>query len=194
VSVEIKPRRLRGGPWKEGYALHVHMLSSSFIGYDGAGHPRFDSTRSPVGELLYQLKYRGDRTAAEELARAAAEFLKTWAPPVEGIVPVPPSVRRREQPVLAVATAIAKLTGIPLMASCLSKIKATPQLKDVVEYNERKEVLGNAFGVEAAQTRGKSILLFDDLFGSGATVGHIAQVLKTQGKASAVYLLTLTTK
>jgi len=37
-------------------------------------------------------------------------------------------------------------------------------------------------------------LLFDDIYGSGATVGHIAEVLKRDGRAKAVYLLTLTTK
>ena len=44
------------------------------------------------------------------------------------------------------------------------------------------------------QTSGKTLLLFDDLFGSGATVSHIVEVLKNQGGVKAVYLLTLTTK
>jgi len=194
VSIEIKPKRLLGGSWTEGYALHVHMLSSAFIGYDGAGHPRFDSTRSPVGELLFRLKYRDDKTAIDDLADAAARFLASWAPPVDGIVAVPPSLQRAHQPVLAVALAISKRTGILLLESCLTKTKATPQLKDIVEYDKRKEALDKAFSVDAQQTRGKKLLLFDDLFGSGATVSYIAAELTNKGGASAVYLLTLTTK
>jgi competence protein ComFC len=194
LSVEISPRRLRGGPWTEGYALHIHMLSSSFVGYDEFGHARFDNLRSPVGELLYQLKYRSDQTAVDQLAEAAADFLKTWKPPVEGIVPVPPSLTRRNQPVIAVATALAERAGIPLLAECLSKVKQTPQLKDIFEYDKRTEALKDAFSVAAEQTTGKTLLLFDDLFGSGATVSHIVEVLKNHGGATAVYLLTLTTK
>ena len=54
TSVEIKPQTLRG-PWASGFALHVHSLSSTYLGDDEYGHARFSTTRSPVGELLYQL-------------------------------------------------------------------------------------------------------------------------------------------
>jgi competence protein ComFC len=194
LSVEIKPRRLPGGPWTEGYALHIHMLNSNFVGYDQNGHPRFDSLRSPIGELLYKLKYQQDKTAVEQLAEAAEGFLKTWKPPIDAIVPVPPSLVRRNQPVLAVAEALAERAHIPLWTTCLSKIKKTPQLKDIFEYDKRTEALKDAFAVAPEQTAGKTLLLFDDLYGSGATVSHIAEVLKNQGGAKAVYLLTLTTK
>ena len=194
LSVEIKPRRLRGGPWDEGFALHVHMLSSSFVGYDQNGRARFDSVRSPSGELLYKLKYQQDQSAVDQLAEAAEGFLKTWKPPIDAIVPVPPSIYRRNQPVIAVATALARRMGIPLWTSCLLKVKKTPQLKDIVEYDKRIETLKDAFTAAPEQTAGKTLLLFDDLYGSGATVGHIVEVLKNQGGTKAVYLLTLTTK
>jgi predicted amidophosphoribosyltransferase len=194
MSIEISPKRLPGGPWTEGYALHIHTLASTFIGNNEFGHPMFDTKRSPVGELLYQLKYRRDQAAADQLAEAAEAFLKTWRPPIEAIVPVPPSVVRRDQPVIAVATALAKRLGIPLCTSCLAKVKQTPQLKDLVEYDKRREALKDAFTVAQDQTKGKTLLLFDDLYGSGATVSHIVEVLKNQGGAKAVYLLTLTKK
>lgn len=194
MPVETSARLLQGGPWTEGYALHIHMLRSSFVGYDEYGHARFDNVRSPVGELLYQLKYHRDQTAVDQLAEAAEGFLRSWKPPIDAIIPVPPSLTRPNQPVIAVATALARRLQIPLCMSCLSKIKQTPQLKDIVEYDKRTEALRDAFTVATDQTTGKSLLLFDDLYGSGATVSHIAEVLKTQGGATAVYLLTLTTK
>jgi competence protein ComFC len=131
MSVEISPKRLQGGPWTDGYALHIHTLASAFIGNNEFGHPMFDTKRSPVGELLYQLKYRRDQTAVDQLAEAAEAFLKMWRPPIEAIVPVPPSVARKDQPVIAVATALAKRLQIPLCTSCLAKVKQTPQLKDL---------------------------------------------------------------
>ena len=194
MSVEIRPIRLRGGPWIEGYALHIHMLSSAFVGYDSNGHARFDSVRSPIGELLYRLKYQREQAAVEELAEAAERFLKRWKPPIDAIVPVPPSLPRRMQPVTAVASALAERVRIPVWTTCLSKVKKTPQLKDIVEYDKRTEALKDAFVAGRGQTAGKSLLLFDDLYGSGATVSHIVEVLKDQGGAKAVYLLTLTTK
>ena len=194
MSVEINPRRLRG-PWDDGYALDVHTRSSTFLGYDQFGHPRFDTMRSPVGELLYQLKYRHDHAAVFPLADAAVTFLgQVWKPPIEAIVTVPPSVARKEQPVVLVATAVSDRLKIPLCGACVAKVKQTPQLKDIVEYDKRMDTLRGAFAVSAGQTKGKNLLLFDDLHGSGATVRAIAELLKREGQAKAVYLLTLTAK
>jgi competence protein ComFC len=195
LSVEINPRRLRRGPWTDGYALDWHTLGSTFLGNNQFGHPMFDTKRPPVGELLYQLKYRNDQTAVDPLAETAAGFLQNiWRVKIDAIVPVPPSNARKLQPVDAVANAIAARLHIPVCVRCLAKVRQTPQLKDMNEYDKRAEALKDAFKVAPELTIGKDLLLFDDLFGSGATVGHIVEVLKQQGQAKAVYLLTLTTK
>jgi len=54
------------------------------------------------------------------------------------------------------------------------------------------EALEGAFSVDPARAEGKEILLFDDLYRSGATVSTITNLLKKEGKAKAVWLLTLT--
>jgi predicted amidophosphoribosyltransferase len=82
--------------------------------------------------------------------------------------------------------------GIPLCIDCIVKVKQTAQLKDLVEYDKRMAALDGAFKVDPARTEGKDILLFDDLYRSGATVSAIAKLLKKEGKAKAVRLLTLT--
>lgn len=194
MSVEINPRRLRG-PWNDGYALDVHTRSSTFLGYDQFGHPRFDTMRSPVGELLYQLKYRHDHGAIGPLSDTLGAFLtETWRLSIDSIIPVPPSVLRKDQPVMLLATALSDRLKIPLCAACITKVKQTPQLKDIVEYDKRTEALKDAFSVAPEHTKGKNLLLFDDLHGSGATVRAIVELLKREGQAKAVYLLTLTTK
>ena len=192
MSIEIHPRRL-SGPWDDGYALDVHTLSSVPIGPNHFRHMQFDTKRSPVGELLYQLKYRGDQSGVEPLAEVAVAFVKPiWR--VDAVVPVPPSTVRKSQPVMAMADAIAAQLGVPICAGCLTKVKQTPQLKDITDYDKRKEVLAGAFAVDRTLTADRVLLLFDDLHGSGATAGHVAEILKQDGKARAVYLLTLTTK
>jgi predicted amidophosphoribosyltransferase len=192
MSIEINPMYLRG-PWDAGFALDKHTRGSTYLGVDQWGHDRYDTTRSPVGELLYRLKYRGDQSAVEPLAEAAAKFLaQVWS--IDAIIPTPPSNVRRSQPVMAVAEAIATRLGVPVCMGGLSKVKQTPQLKDITDYDKRKEILSDAFTVDQSLTCDQKLLLFDDLFGSGATVAHIVEVLKNPGKARAVYLLTLTTK
>jgi predicted amidophosphoribosyltransferase len=62
------------------------------------------------------------------------------------------------------------------------------------EYDKRTEALKEAFAVAPERTKGKNLLLFDDLHGSGATARAIVELLKGAGQARAVYLLTLTTK
>ena len=83
---------------------------------------------------------------------------------------------------------------MPVCTTCVAKVKQTPQLKDLKDYDKRREALKDAFTVIPGLTQGKMLLLFDDLFGSGATAGHIVEVLMQPGLAKAVYLLTLTTK
>jgi len=64
--VDFAPRQIVG-KWRSGYALDLHTLSSIFIGDDEFGHPRFETRRSEMGELLYRLKYSGDGTVIGEI-------------------------------------------------------------------------------------------------------------------------------
>ena len=196
--VAIKPSNLRG-PWTTGFALDWHTLKSIPIGHNAFGRMLFDTTRTPVGQLLYDLKYGGKtneqkQQMANDLADTAANFVQqTWRLAIDAIVPAPPSNTRVVQPVALVAEALAGRLGVPVCAKCIVKVKQTPQLKDIKDYDKRSEVLKDAFAADTELCAGKSLLLFDDLHGSGATVGHIVEVLKAAG-AKAVYLLTLTTK
>jgi len=192
MPVKTNPRKL-SGPWAEGYALDLQTTSSTLLGYNSYGHPVFDTQRPPLAELLHRLKNRGDQTAIEPIVDTVEEFVNTWKPRVDAIVPVPPSnTARKRQPVIAVATALSERMGIPLCDSCLSKIKSTGQLKDIFDYSKRAEILTGAFSVDERRTRGRRLLLFDDLYRSGATVSTITNLLIGTGAASAVYLLTLT--
>lgn len=193
MSVEINPKNIKGR-WEEGYALDIHTLSSTFLGYNACGHPDFDTKRSALGELLYKLKYGAGTDAVEAVADTVVEFLRQkWPIEIDLIVPVPPSnTARRRQPVLEVAKAVSIRARIELCASCIEKIKQTPQLKNVYDYKKRVAALEDAFRADAKKIAGKRILLFDDLFRSGATMNSIAERLIEEGGAKTVYALTLT--
>ena len=186
---DFRPRHILG-KWQQGFALDLHTLSSVPVGYNEFGHMQFDTKRSEVGELLFKLKFRGDTSVVPELIADAVTFLKRWCPPVDIIVPVPPSGLRAVQPVILLAQGISTELGIPL-AQCVTKMRDTPQLKNIYDLDERLAVLDGVHAVDVAATRGKQVLLFDDLFRSGATMNAITMALYEQGEAVAVFALTI---
>jgi len=193
--VAINPKRLYGS-WDEGYALDFHTLQSSFVGYDEYGHERFDTIRSEIGELLYTLKYKSDRSAQSGIVDTLVNFLHTrWnvIPYLNGVVPVPPSrIGRPFQPVLEIARELSVKIQVPFLEDTLSKTSKTPELKDVYNFDDRFELLKDAFSVDRPLVEGKKFLLFDDLYRSGATLNAISRLLREQGGAKRIYVLALT--
>jgi len=180
------------GSWMQGYALDVQTVSSTFLGYSETGRARFDTQRSEIGELLYKLKYRSDGSAVEPIAVAAAALLSKWKPAPQLIVPVPPTTRRSVPPVLLVGQALAKLEKIPCIDCVGTTRKPTEQLKNVTDLEERKKLVAGLYAVDPAITEGKTILLLDDLYRSGATMNAVTEVLLGQGKAARVVALAIT--
>ena len=163
------------------------------IGYDEFGHLRFDTTRTPIGELLYRLKSGSDTSVIPELVENAAHFLNQWQPPVSALVPVPPSnPNRAVQPVVLVGKPLAERLGLEWVPDAITKVKATPQLKNIADLDERVALLTGAFSTDQEKLKGKAVLLFDDLYRSGATMNSVAEALYDQAQVSAVYALTLT--
>ena len=88
--IEIHPKEIKGA-WDQGYILDVHTISSTMIGYNEFGHPEFDTVRSQLGELIYRLKYKGDKAAIVPAVEAVAAFVNDWGIHPDAIVPMPPS-------------------------------------------------------------------------------------------------------
>ena len=184
-------RRKILGNWKEGFALDLHTLSSIFIGDDEFGHPRFDTRRSEIGELLYKLKNRGDQNTVPEIVDAIELLMTAWNPTVDILVPVPPSTRRAVQPVLLLAERISRRLEIPL-ADCITRTRNIPQLKNTFDLDERARLLEGLYTVDKSISSGKSVLLFDDLYRSGATMNAITTELYDAGEATDVFALAIT--
>src|SRR6266480_2629654 len=170
---KYQARKLKG-PWKDGYALDLHTISSVMIGHNEYGHPEFDTTYSEVGGVMHRLKYRSDKTALSELIETAVSFIQSWGIEFTAVVPVPPTkVYRTFQPVLALATELANVFKVPLLKSAIRKAKQIPELKNVYDPKERKRLLTGAFDVNREAINGQKILLVDDLYRSGATMNEI---------------------
>ncbi len=82
--------------------------------------------------------------------------------------------------------------GIDVCADCIVKVKETAELKDIFDFEERLRILKDAFEIRNPVVVGRSVLLFDDLYRSGATLNAVTRILQQEGKVKNVYALNLT--
>jgi len=184
--VTIHPQKIIGR-WQAGYALDLHTTSSTPIGQNEAGHLQFDTVRPEIAELLKQLKYDGKQDTATGIIEAAAAFLSPHRDKFDILVPVPSS----KNAVLVLARGIGVALNLPVV-DCITATRATTQLKNEADPEKRKELVKGLYAVDAAQTTGKNVLQFDDVFRSGTTMNEIADVLLGPGKAASVRALAIT--
>jgi len=189
--VKISPKRLQG-QWDEGFALDFHTISSTYVGDDEYGHPQFDTVRSAIGELLYQLKYGNDQSVMEAITATASSFVRSKSWCIDVVIPVPASRYRSFQPVVGLAKQLAEDLGVAFGGGHVVKTRNIPELKNVFDFDARAKLLADAFQVDRTKVEARHVLLFDDLYRSGATMNAVSHVLKASGKAAKVYVLALT--
>ena len=164
-----------------------------------ADPPRFDRARAAVayGEIprkvALKLKYGGRPGVAETMARLMARHL-----PASGeealLAPVPLHRwriwKRGYNQAALIALALARRSGAPALLDLLERTKATPYLRGMGP-RERAETVRGAFRVSERHRpaiAGRTVILVDDVYTSGATAGACARALKKAG-ASEVGLL-----
>lgn len=183
------------GPWRTGRALDLHSSSSK-----SRGGTDFDTDRTEIGEMLYRFKYQNDASKLRPLADACAEFLRLGiiAPDFAAIIPMPPSVtdihRRESQPVYELAKLIGRAVKVRVDCDYLVKVQVTPEVKNKTP-KEKQALLGSAFEIDKKRRRkyrDKKVLIFDDLYDSGATMTSAARALIADGLVEDVYVLTVT--
>ena len=188
AAVKINPLKLLG-PWVEGYVLDFHSISSTPT---GDPYYRFDTKYTELGARVYRLKYREDKIVMGDIIDTAEEFIKGWKPPVDCVVAAPPSLTRGSQPVAELARELATRLGLPCCEDAVVKVKATPAMKNILDWSERQKVLREALQAGPGDVKGKSVLLLDDIVESGSTLRLAAEVLLEGGAGRAVYALALT--
>lgn len=181
------------GPWKKGYALDLHTLSSEYLGDNEFGHPRFDTKRTEIGELVYKLKYNNDKSAIKIIIQKIKECI-SGIDKFDIIIPVPPSnIYRNRQPVFDIGEALSKEFNISFVKNAIRKSKTTEEMKNVIEKEKRMKILQDAIELtKKIELKKKKVLLIDDLYRSGATLSVVTNILYELGKVREVCVLTLT--
>lgn len=193
--MNINPQEIHGN-WRAGYALDVHTVSSHLL-----PSGRYETNRTELGELVYQVKYWGKRQSIAEIAGIAAKFVKDKfvvngylvLPYLAAIIPIPPSdINRAFQPVHESAKEMGKILDLPVCTDYLIKVKETELIKNLPDAERKRAELQGAFVVQSQDLKGRCVLLFDDIYDSGETLTQATNVLDEQGGVSRVFVLTLT--
>lgn len=143
-----------------------------------------DTSRKLILRFKHGDQLQAVRTLVPWLAEAGADVIASC----DLIMPVPLHrwrlLKRRYNQSALLALALGKRAGKPVLVDTLRRIRATPP-QGRLKKAERQDNVKNAFVVsDVAAISGKTILLVDDVFTTGATLNACAQTLLNAGAAS----------
>jgi competence protein ComFC len=165
-------------------------LKSIYLGDDENGRPRFETTRSEIGALLYQLKYQQKKSAVKKIVDLCKDL--NGLAKHDLIVPIPATRKRAIQPVAAIADALGAELGIEVLSGSLLN-SGDEELKGVDDPIAREKLLQKALSLnDSKYLAGKSVLLLDDLYRSGSTLRAATELIFRKGKAVRVDVLAIT--
>lgn len=159
--------------------------------------PRHAGVRAAVAygdvarTVALRLKYGGRTAFAETIARQLVRLVPAGA---EVLVPVPLHrwrlwSRGFNQAAL-IAQGIARLSGIASDPLVLKRSRATPSLRGL-GGGERQRAVRGAFAIDPERRdaiAGRSVILVDDVYTSGATADACTRILLTEGAARVTIL------
>ena len=144
--------------------------------------------RGSLRSILRLLKFGGRPELARPLARRAHAFLSArpaGGSAAEVVVPVPlplfRRIRRGYNQSAEVSRQLARLLGIPGAAGALGRRLGGRPQAGLRAADRDANVRGAFFARRSWQVNGRSVLLLDDVWTTGATLRECARVLRRQG-------------
>lgn len=166
--------------------IHSKQTADGFL---DAVYPVFEFDDA-FQKIIHGLKYRGYRSLGIQIGQLMSEFIPADFYSSETIlIPIPlHPVKLRERGYnqsMLIARGIAAKTGMRIREDCLRRVRNTVT-QTHLNAQERVENMKGAFAVSGKEVckQFDSVLLVDDVFTTGATIGAAAAVLKATGIAS----------
>lgn len=187
---KVNPIVLNGN-WIEGFAMDYHSVYSNYLGVDDWGREQFDTTRTEIGQLLYELKYQSALSNVTEIVNLISPFLEGWkiANKIDYIIPVPPSKQRKLQPVYELCKGIGQQIKRRVLQDVIIK-NSTTQSKNL-GTSQKDEITGSIIKNKRFKKK-VNLLIIDDLYQSGKTLNETTNILKNDLNVGNIYILTMT--
>lgn len=149
--------------------------------------------QEPLRKAIQSLKYQRNLALGDYFAPDLLRVLLPQHWSIDLVIPVPLSPARQRQRGYNQASVLARPLALalqkPLVSRGLKKCRETPSQVGR-SASERWENVQGAFEADPQYVIGRSVLLIDDVFTTGATLNACAEALLAAG-ASATYGLTL---
>lgn len=183
-----------------GFPFEFDMGRGALCGRCTAKRPRYASARSAFvyndasRSMVLAFKHGGRTEALSMFARQMNRAGRDALGHADVLIPVPLHysrlTRRRYNQSAILAGAIAKISRLPVDTHSLRRARAT-KTQGGLSYSGRRRNVSGAFQVSPKATvRGKTVVLIDDVFTTGATIEACTKCLY-KGGAKTVHALTL---
>jgi ComF family protein len=152
-----------------------------------SGARAFGCYSAELSRLVQALKFEGRQDMACLLSPLlASTFLEYWSPAdMDFVVPIPLHPRRRRErgynQAALLASALARILGLTFLDDALVRKKATLPQVGLSDSDRMQNVRGAFHCARPEKTKGKRILLVDDVMTTGSTVASAAAVLLEAG-------------
>lgn len=162
--------------------------------YRLAAAANYDS--ETVKTLIWRLKFEKKPVAAGVLAEILFRHLSSFRIPFSSflLIPIPLHPSRERQRGFneseLIAKNLASRLGLPLITRALIRLKNTPPQTETKDFETRENNMKASFAVPYPDLiKNKNIILIDDVFTSGSTMGEAVKTLKENGVKRVIALV-----
>ena len=152
-----------------------------------------EGIRDTIVSHKFQFASNHSPFLATEISNCILDFISEFTQMPDGIVYIPSHKKRLRDrgydSLLEIAEIVSYNTNLPILDNLIIRHKHVPQQSKMSLSARMRNVRGSFKVTDKSLVKGKSIILFDDVYTSGATTRECAKVLK---RAGAKYILIAT--